>query len=278
MFINKKSDTKDAADTAPTDVKRAEAPKKEKAKPSPAADNRRLLTGVCGACVAVTVAAVGFSGLQYANATKAQREMEGSSVEVVVPADAVPRGAALTADMLTTKRVPKQYVPEDAATKASQVTGRTTLAPLTAGVPVSQADVSGSEAPGSIAGACRKGFVAKMFAMDVAPGMSPLLAPGDIVSVTGVDPNGDNAEPVVYDDVRVLACDGMLAGPASEGYATLTLELTPEQAKTLLTMAVSVSAESEEDARAVREEAWGAEKGGIDLDAQDADAEATDAE
>ena len=132
MFINKKSDTKDAADTVPTDVKRAEPPKKEKAKPSPAADNRRLLTGVCGACVAVTVAAVGFSGLQYANATKAQREMEGSSIEVVVPADAVPRGTALTADMLTTKRVPKQYVPEDAATKASQVTGRTTLAPLRA--------------------------------------------------------------------------------------------------------------------------------------------------
>ena len=117
-----------------------------------------------------------------------------------------------------------------------------------------------------------------MFAMDVAPGMSPLLAPGDIVSVTGVDPNGDDAEPVVYSGVRVLACDGMLAGPATEGYATLTLELTPEQAKTLLTMAVSVSAESEEDAQAVREEAWGAEKGGIDLDAQDTDAEATDAE
>ncbi len=65
--------------------------------------------------------------------------------------------------------------------------------------------------------------------------MSPLLKPGDYVTVTATfkSGNGTTQQTVNYQNVKVLATDATLqstdGSSQSSGYSTITLELTPEQ-------------------------------------------------
>ena len=65
--------------------------------------------------------------------------------------------------------------------------------------------------------------------------MSPLLKPGDYVTVTATFKagNGSTQQTVAYQNVKVLATDATLqssdGSSQSAGYSTVTLELTPEQ-------------------------------------------------
>ena len=65
--------------------------------------------------------------------------------------------------------------------------------------------------------------------------MSPLLKPGDYVTVTATfkSGNGSTQQTVAYQNVKVLATDATLqssdGSSQSAGYSTVTLELTPEQ-------------------------------------------------
>lgn len=248
---NSTGDPKETEDTRAGKKKREKKPRAKKQQLSGPEEAHRKLTMVTGAAVAVAVVAVGFSGVQYATASKIQHELEGTTTSVVVPAEDIPAGTKITDDMLAIEQMPTKFKPGDAAEKASDIVNRSTLAPLTKGCPIPESQVSGARVPSTVAGAVRTGFVAKMVSVDAPNGLVPLLAPGDYVRVLIGDPNTKTIVET-FDHVRVVACDGRMSGASSDGYATLTLELTPSQAESCATHPVGVVAESREDTAEIR--------------------------
>lgn len=236
MFSKKTTDT--SGETAETVEK-----KQKKVRERKPMDGHRKLSIVCGVCVAVTVGAVGFSAVQYTQASDLMAEIDASTVEVLVPSADIPAGTAITTENLVMAKVPKTYIPQDAAKKKKDISGLTALTDLTAGIPIDLSCVSASKTPAGVTSAVRSGYVAKMVALDVAPGLSPMLAPGDYVTVSGLV----DKEVISYQNIRVVALDGSFSAPRGTAYTTVTLELTPEQADALLGAAISLTAESAED-------------------------------
>ncbi len=198
---------------------------------------RRQLSWLCGACAAVAVGSLAFAAVEFTVAQDTVAKTQSNMVEIVVPKDTIKAGTPITADMLEEAQVPKRYVPADAADESSKsdLIGKSPIGDLSKGVPISMGTVQGSSNPSSISLALASGHVARTFSLDAAASMSPLLKPGDYVTVTATfkSGNGTTQQTVNYQNVKVLATDATLqstdGSSQSSGYSTITLELTPEQ-------------------------------------------------
>lgn len=198
---------------------------------------RRQLSWLCGACAAVAVGSLAFAAVEFTVAQDTVAKTQSNMVEIVVPKDTIKAGTPITADMLEEAQVPKRYVPADAADESSKsdLIGKSPVGDLSKGVPISMGTVQGSSNPSSISLALASGHVARTFSLDAAASMSPLLKPGDYVTVTATFKSGNGAtqQTVNYQNVKVLATDATLqstdGSSQSSGYSTITLELTPEQ-------------------------------------------------
>lgn len=198
---------------------------------------RRQLSWLCGACAAVAVGSLAFAAVEFTVAQDTVAKTQSNMVEIVVPKETIKAGTPITADMLEEAQVPKRYVPVDAAdgSSKSDLIGKSPVGDLSKGVPISMGTVQGSSNPSSISLALASGHVARTFSLDAAASMSPLLKPGDYVTVTATFKagNGSTQQTVAYQNVKVLATDATLqssdGSSQSAGYSTVTLELTPEQ-------------------------------------------------
>lgn len=198
---------------------------------------RRQLSWLCGACAAVAVGSLAFAAVEFTAAQDTVAKTQSNMVEIVVPKETIKAGTPITADMLEEAQVPKRYVPADAADESSKsdLIGKSPVGDLSKGVPISMGTVQGSSNPSSISLALASGHVARTFSLDAAASMSPLLKPGDYVTVTATfkSGNGTTQQTVNYQNVKVLATDATLQSTGgssqSSGYSTITLELTPEQ-------------------------------------------------
>lgn len=175
--------------------------------------------------------------MEFTVAQDTVAKTQSNMVEIVVPKETIKAGTPITADMLEEAQVPKRYVPADAADESSKsdLIGKSPVGDLSKGVPISMGTVQGSSNPSSISLALASGHVARTFSLDAAASMSPLLKPGDYVTVTATfkSGNGTTQQTVNYQNVKVLATDATLqstdGSAQSSGYSTITLELTPEQ-------------------------------------------------
>mgnify|MGYP002517777042 CR=1 FL=1 len=230
----------------PAKAKKARRHSKKKGPATPE-DRRRQLSWLCGGCAAVAVISLGFSGATYLSAQNELAKLNSEMVEVVVPKDDIAAGTAITSDMLETEKVPSRYVPKDAAKKkgVKDVVGKTPTASLTKGVPISVGTLQGGSNATSITLAVSEGHVAKTFGLDAAASMSPLLKPGDYVTVIASFGSGNTVETQNLEHIKVLATDATLNGStAGNSYSTVTLELDEQQLDTLMTASgISLSAE-----------------------------------
>ena len=198
---------------------------------------RRQLSWLCGACAAVAVGSLAFAAVEFTVAQDTVAKSQADMIEIVVPKETIKAGTPITADMLEEAQVPKRYAPSDAAdgSSKSDLIGKAPIGDLTKGVPISMGTVQGSSNPSSISLALASGHVARTFSLDAAASMSPLLKPGDYVTVTATFKagTGSTQQTVSYQNVKVLATDATLqssdGSSQSAGYSTVTLELTPEQ-------------------------------------------------
>lgn len=198
---------------------------------------RRQLSWLCGACAAVAVGSLAFAAVEFTVAQDTVAKTQADMIEIVVPKETIKAGTPITADMLEEAQVPKRFAPSDAADESnkSDLIGKAPVGDLTKGVPISMSTVQGSSNPSSISLALASGHVARTFSLDAAASMSPLLKPGDYVTVTATFKagNGSTQQTVAYQNVKVLATDATLqssdGSSQSAGYSTVTLELTPEQ-------------------------------------------------
>ena len=187
--------------------------------------------------LACAVGSLAFAAVEFTVAQDTVAKTQSNMVEIVVPKETIKAGTPITADMLEEAQVPKRYVPADAADESSKsdLIGKSPVGDLSKGVPISMGTVQGSSNPSSISLALASGHVARTFSLDAAASMSPLLKPGDYVTVTATfkSGNGTTQQTVNYQNVKVLATDATLqstdGSSQSSGYSTITLELTPEQ-------------------------------------------------
>ena len=224
-------------DKAPESRPASPAPRRAAPKAAPAGPTKgsRVLTAVAAAAIAVSVGATAFSGMRLAEASAIIAKNETDSVNVVVTTRDVAAGETISESDLETQSVPKAYCPTDAATKVSDVAGRTSITTQTAGTSISLSSIQASASPAHITSAIEDGHVAIALSLDSSHGLSPLLAVGDRVNVLAAVSDGTTSSTeTICDGVKVVALDSALTGTPEEGYSLVTLDVTPEQAAAIV--------------------------------------------
>ncbi len=146
---------------------------------------RRLLAALC-------------AGLAVAAALQANAAPAAPRTPVLVAARDLPAAAVLRAGDLTTRGFAPDSVPHGVVDPAAAV-GRTTVGPVRAGEPVTDARLLGRSLlagyPGAVAAPVRIGD----------PGAAGLLRVGDRIDLIAADPQGRTGPRVLAHDVPVLA-------------------------------------------------------------------------
>lgn len=200
-------------------------------------DARRRLSVICGLCVGVTVLSLGLGGAMMATSMRIKAELVDNTVRVVTATEDITAGTTIEAGKLTVADVPTAYAASDAvkvadgedqATAIAKVAGHRALANLTKGNAVSLSTISGPDGATSLAQSVEGDHVAYMVTVDTATGVSPFLHVGDKVDVYV---GKDSVEPrKLLDNITVLGLNGTLQGGGTDGYTTVTLDLTDAQA------------------------------------------------
>ena len=125
-------------------------------------------------------------------------------------------------------RVTYVELPESQTGAGRRVAG--VYASLSEGLAVPASAVQGASTS-TLAQAVGDGMVAYSVAVSTDDGLAGLLRVGDRVNVLAGVSGAEAA--VVAEDVRVLALDASTTTPAQAGYATVTIEVTPDEATEL---------------------------------------------
>lgn len=159
------------------------------------------------------------------------------SVQVLVPRADLRAGDTLGPSVLALRPIPVTYAPTAALgpAAAEQVFGRRLRVPVHSGEPLTLADLA--HAPGAtFSGQVAPGRRAMTIPVDELNSIAGTLVPGDHIDIldTSTVGNAQVTHPVLQ-DVSVLATGGRAAADqgAGDGYATITLDLSPEQSQVL---------------------------------------------
>lgn len=196
------------------------------------ADSRRRLTVAAGALAGVAALSLALGGWQMSEAAGLRAKYESGLKTVVVASADVAAGHVLEAGDLSVAQVPAEYCPSTAVDEAdmAKLVGHATITDLTKGVPVAGSAVQGSDTPSSLDCAMSDGNVAYTLDASGSQALAGMLRVGDHVNIISGTDGGDGS--VILGDVKVIALDTTLTG-AAESYATVTLDLTGEQATEL---------------------------------------------
>jgi pilus assembly protein CpaB len=216
---------------------------------------RKSLAVVVAVALAVVASAVADAGLHSA---QKNADKNASLTSVYVLEGAVPRNesaaAAYLQGLITTKRLPVQFVPAGAVTNLSLIRNHEAEYNLPAGQVVVDTMFVAPQAGSSLAAqTVPKGDVAVSVSVDQVHGVAGLIQPGDKVDIL-VDLDSD-LETYLYQLVPVLAVGSTLV-PASHkrttsvsssttvpGNAnTQTATVNPENSKVIITFAVPPAA------------------------------------
>lgn len=195
--------------------------------------SEKKLTVACAVLAGISLISIGFAAVTFMSGGGGAAEAPVDTVTCVALAESVESGDIISADMLTEVEVPAQWVPSDVARSADEVDGLAAVTNLTAGLPISLSCLEGSNDPADLTTAVRAGYVAQMFSIDTAAGLSPFLAPGDYVDITYGDQSEGTVELKTLENVRVLAVGDELTGGQTDEYSSLTFELTERDAEAL---------------------------------------------
>lgn len=205
------------------------SPDARTARPRPNADGQaravKALSRLAACLGALAVGAVVFAVATTASANARLSAFEGGVAPVCVANVAVPAGTVLQADMLRTEEVPTAHVAEDALASAEEAVGIVTVAPISANGQVTSSALATEGNVSSLANAIAPGLQAISVAVDAESGLAGLVRQGDHVDVLAEGRT-------VVEDAVVLAVDASLA-EAQDEYATVTVQMPPEDARAL---------------------------------------------
>src|SRR5262249_8417595 len=165
------------------------------------------------------------------------------TVPVVVAAADVPRFAALSAEMLTTREFPKDMAPPGSLSRVEDAVDRVCLGQLVRDEPVLNAKLAARGAGRGIAPGIADGMRAfTIQTPNVASGVAGFILPGNKVDVLlhvpgngGNGPNGGGITTTLLQNVEILAVDQRVDAPADNKVdanllRSVTLLVRPDQA------------------------------------------------
>jgi pilus assembly protein CpaB len=177
----------------------------------------------------------------YAARVEALAPALGEPVTVTIAADTIPRGTVLSPDTLKVMSVPARFAPPGAVHSPGSAAGRTLLADLAAGEPLTWTRLAPKRA-GPVAALVPPGLRAFPVATSLPPGA---VRPGDRVDVLGTFAGGQPHTETVASGLEVLLVMSPRAAGSASGLGdagapetsgagqTLVLVVRPDQAEQL---------------------------------------------
>lgn len=234
-------------------AKAAKAQKKAAGRRGAASPNGPSLTGmekiavkvsrlqkVTAGLAVIAVLAGGVAVVSEIDANNRITEAFSGTTEVVAATKTIRAGDEISASDLAFVSVPNSTVADGAITKkdiddsSKTPVGRVATQYIAKGSQLTNASTAGKDNPESLAAAIGDGMEAVTISVDAQSGMGGMLRVNDRVKV--IQPNdgslGGDGFTVIADSVRIAALDGNFSSGSgsSDGYSTVTLEVTPEQA------------------------------------------------
>lgn len=238
---------------AKEEAKAAKAQKKAAGRRGAASPNAPSLTGmekiavkvsrlqkVTAGLAVIAVLAGGVAVVSEIDANNRIEEAFSGTTEVVAATKTIRAGNEISASDLAFVSVPNSTVADGAITKkdiddsSKTPVGRVATQYIAKGSQLTNASTAGKDNPESLAAAIGDGMEAVTISVDAQSGMGGMLRVNDRVKV--IQPNdgslGGDWFTVIADSVRIAALDGNFSSGSgsSDGYSTVTLEVTPEQA------------------------------------------------
>ena len=238
---------------AKEEAKAAKAQKKAAGRRGATSPNGPSLTGtekiavkvsrlqkVTAGLAVIAVLAGGVAVVSEIDANNRIEEAFSGTTEVVAATKTIRAGDEISASDLAFVSVPNSTVADGAITKkdiddsSKTPVGRVATQYIAKGSQLTNASTAGKDNPESLAAAIGDGMEAVTISVDAQSGMGGMLRVNDRVKV--IQPNdgslGGDGFTVIADSVRIAALDGNFSSGSgsSDGYSTVTLEVTPEQA------------------------------------------------
>lgn len=238
---------------AKEEAKAAKAQKKAAGRRGATSPNAPSLTGmekiavkvsrlqkVTAGLAVIAVIAGGVAVVSEIDANNRIAEAFSGTTEVVAATKTIHAGDEISASDLAFVSVPNSTVADGAITKkdiddsSKTPVGRVATQYIAKGSQLTNASTAGKDNPESLAAAIGDGMEAVTISVDAQSGMGGMLRVNDRVKV--IQPNdgslGGDGFTVLADSVRIAALDGNFSSGSgsSDGYSTVTLEVTPEQA------------------------------------------------
>ena len=249
----KKKREKPAKPSKPSRAERKAEKKKAAGRRGATSPNAPSLTGmekiavkvsrlqkVTAGLAVIAVLAGGVAVVSEIDANNRIEEAFSGTTEVVAATKTIRAGDEISASDLAFVSVPNSTVADGAITKkdiddsSKTPVGRVATQYITKGSQLTNASTAGKDNPESLAAAIGDGMEAVTISVDAQSGMGGMLRVNDRVKV--IQPNdgslGGDGPTVIADSVRIAALDGNFSSGSgsSDGYSTVTLEVTPEQA------------------------------------------------
>ena len=238
---------------AKEEAKAAKAQKRAAGRRGAASPNATSLTGmekiavkvsrlqkVTAGLAVIAVIAGGVAVVSEIDANNRIAEAFSGTTEIVAATKTIHAGDEISASDLAFVSVPNSTVADGAITKkdiddsSKTPVGRVATQYIAKGSQLTNASTAGKDNPESLAAAIGDGMEAVTISVDAQSGMGGMLRVNDRVKV--IQPNdgslGGDGFTVIADSVRIAALDGNFSSGSgsSDGYSTVTLEVTPEQA------------------------------------------------
>ena len=164
-------------------------------------------------------------------------EKRSTPVQVLVATDYIPAGTYLNSSMVTKKEIPESFVSPSAIRDLKEVQGLVPLVPISTGEQVLSNKFGMGEETLSLS--LNPGYRAFTLSVNETTGVGNLLRPGNHVDVLArVEGDRKSISSFALQNLKVIAVGQNLAGHSQkggsvEGYSTVTLAVTPEEAETL---------------------------------------------
>lgn len=238
---------------AKEEAKAAKAQKRAAGRRGAASPNGPSLTGmekiavkvsrlqkVTAGLAVIAILAGGVAVVSEIDANNRIAEAFSGTTEIVAATKTIHAGDEISASDLAFVSVPNSTVADGAITKkdiddsSKTPVGRVATQYIAKGSQLTNASTAGKDNPESLAAAIGDGMEAVTISVDAQSGMGGMLRVNDRVKV--IQPNdgslGGDGFTVIADSVRIAALDGNFSSGSgsSDGYSTVTLEVTPEQA------------------------------------------------
>lgn len=249
--VNEMESSSFFTDSEPTEEQEPKKKREKPAKPSkPSRAERKAeekiavkvsrLQKVTAGLAVIAVLAGGVAVVSEIDANNRIAEAFSGTTEVVAATKTIHAGDEISASDLAFVSVPNSTVADGAITKkdiddsSKTPVGRVATQYIAKGSQLTNASTAGKDNPESLAAAIGDGMEAVTISVDAQSGMGGMLRVNDRVKV--IQPNdgslGGDGFTVIADSVRIAALDGNFSSGSgsSDGYSTVTLEVTPEQA------------------------------------------------